>query len=50
MLFLGIEKYPEDNYYNQFLSENGGVSDASTSLDHTNYYFDVNPQNLEGAS
>ncbi|GFS16143.1 insulin-degrading enzyme-like [Elysia marginata] len=49
MLFLGTEKYPEENEYNKFLSEHGGMSNAFTSLEHTNYYFDVSPDNLAGA-
>ena len=49
MLFLGTKKYPEQNEYNMYLSQNGGSSNATTYLDHTNYYFDINPDNLEGA-
>ncbi|KAL0853136.1 hypothetical protein ABMA27_012899 [Loxostege sticticalis] len=49
MLFLGTEKYPEENEYNKFLSEHGGSSNASTSSDHTTYYFDVLPAYLKGA-
>ena len=33
----------------QYLSENGGSSNAFTSLEHTNYYFDVSPEGLAGA-
>ncbi|CAB3224482.1 unnamed protein product [Arctia plantaginis] len=46
MLFLGTKKYPEENEYNKFLSEYGGSSNASTSSDHTTYYFDVLPEHL----
>ncbi|XP_052757227.1 insulin-degrading enzyme [Galleria mellonella] len=49
MLFLGTEKYPEENEYNKFLSAHGGYSNASTSSDHTTYYFDVLPEHLAGA-
>ncbi|KAJ8705714.1 hypothetical protein PYW08_012760 [Mythimna loreyi] len=49
MLFLGTEKYPEENEYNKFLSEHGGSSNASTSSDHTTYYFDVIPEHLHKA-
>ena len=49
MLFLGTNKYPEVNDYNQYLAQNGGSSNAATYLDHTNYYFDINPEKLEGA-
>lgn len=47
MLFLGTKKYPEENEYSKFLSEHGGFSNASTSTDHTMYYFDVLPEYLE---
>ena len=49
MLFLGTEKYKDENAYNKFLSENGGSSNAFTAKDHTCYYFDVAPKALEGA-
>jgi len=41
MVFLGTEKYPSENSFTQFLSENGGASNAFTSGEHTNFYFDV---------
>ncbi|XP_070209984.1 insulin-degrading enzyme-like [Littorina saxatilis] len=49
MLFLGTKKYPEENAYSKYLTENGGSSNAFTSLEHTNYYFDVSPEGLGGA-
>ena len=49
MLFLGTEKYQEENEYNKFLSEHGGTSNAFTSSEHTNFYFDVAPEHLDGA-
>ncbi|XP_013403642.1 insulin-degrading enzyme [Lingula anatina] len=49
MLFLGTEKYPSENEYNKFLSEHGGSSNAFTSAEHTNYFFDVAPEHLKGA-
>ncbi|KYQ54449.1 Insulin-degrading enzyme, partial [Trachymyrmex zeteki] len=49
MLFLGSKKYPEQNDYDTYLSQNGGSSNASTLADHTTYYFDVIPEKLEGA-
>jgi hypothetical protein len=48
-LFLGTEKYKEENDYSKFLSENGGSSNAYTARDHTCYYFDVSPKVLDGA-
>lgn len=46
MLFLGTEKYPNENDYVKFLSEHGGSSNAATYPDHTIYYFDVVPEKL----
>ena len=41
MLFLGTTKYPEENSMTLFLGNHGGSSNAYTSPEHTNYYFDV---------
>lgn len=49
MLFLGTQKYPNENAYSTYLSENGGTSNASTFADNTKYYFDVVPNKFEGA-
>ncbi|ORX91263.1 insulin-degrading enzyme, partial [Basidiobolus meristosporus CBS 931.73] len=49
LLFMGTKKYPVENDYNQYLSEHGGDSNAFTSLDNTNYFFEVRHEHLEGA-
>uniref|UniRef100_A0A915BTP0 Insulin-degrading enzyme n=1 Tax=Parascaris univalens TaxID=6257 RepID=A0A915BTP0_PARUN len=49
MLFLGTQKYPNENEYNKFISENGGMTNASTFPDHTRYYFDIAPTHLKKA-
>lgn len=49
MLFLGTEKYPDENGYSSFLSKNGGSSNAATYSDVTKYYFDVVPEKLAEA-
>ncbi|KAG5318797.1 IDE enzyme, partial [Pseudoatta argentina] len=49
ILFLGMKKYPQQNDYNKFLSQNGGTSKAITRLDLTIYYFDVSFEKLKGA-
>lgn len=41
MLFLGTEKYPDEGSYNEFLSENGGHSNAYTACENTNYHFEM---------
>ncbi|GMT12239.1 hypothetical protein PFISCL1PPCAC_3536 [Pristionchus fissidentatus] len=49
MLFLGTEKYPEENEYSKYVTANAGSSNAYTSSDVTNYHFDVKTDALEGA-
>jgi len=49
MLFLGTEKFPEENEYAKYLTEHGGCCNAYTTTDHTLYYFDVLPEHLPGA-
>jgi len=49
MLFLGTEKYPDENAYQSFLNTHGGMSNAYTSTEHTVYYFDVLSPHLEPA-
>ena len=41
MLFLGTQKYPEENHYSKFIKSHGGVKNAATGEDYTHYYFDV---------
>lgn len=41
MLFMGNEKYPQENHYQQRLNSHGGSSNAYTTSDHTCYYFSV---------
>lgn len=43
MLFLGTEKYPKEEEYEEFLGSNGGMSNAYTDMEDTNYYFNVAP-------
>jgi len=49
MLFLGTETYPDENSYAAFLSAHGGTSNAYTSTENTNYYFDVTHSHLTEA-
>jgi insulysin len=49
LLFMGTEKYPSENDYNEYLSRNNGQSNAYTAMDETVYYFDVHPPALPGA-
>lgn len=41
MLFLGTEKYPQADSYQQFISSHGGSHNAFTAYGDTNYFFDV---------
>ena len=49
MLFLGTKEYPDPDEYQKFISDHGGNHNAFTSLEHTNYFFDINANFLEGA-
>ncbi|KAK6149150.1 hypothetical protein DH2020_016675 [Rehmannia glutinosa] len=49
MLFYASEKYPLEDSYSTYISEHGGSTNAFTSSEHTNYYFDVNPDCFEEA-
>lgn len=49
MLFLGTEKYPGVDDYNQFIDQNGGSNNAYTAPENTLYYFDIGADHLEGA-
>jgi len=42
-LFLGTNKYPTENEYEEFLNKHGGYSNAYTDMEDTNYYFCVAP-------
>lgn len=44
MLFLGTEKYPDEDEYEGFLSKYGGFGNAYTDMEDTNYYFSVTTQ------
>lgn len=41
LLFMGTNKYPAENAYNQYLSAHSGSSNAYTAPTSTNYYFEV---------
>lgn len=46
MLFLGTERFPEPDAYQNFISQHGGSHNAFTSSRDTNYFFDVQPEHL----
>lgn len=49
ILFLGSEKYPNENEFRSFISESGGVTNAQTFADVTKFFFDVVPEKLNEA-
>ncbi|KAI5950239.1 STE23 [Candida jiufengensis] len=49
LLFMGTSKYPKENEYSNYLSKHSGNSNAYTSSEHTNYYFQIGSNYLEGA-
>eukprot|EP01130_Rhizamoeba_saxonica_P017049 TRINITY_DN8087_c0_g1_i1.p1 TRINITY_DN8087_c0_g1~~TRINITY_DN8087_c0_g1_i1.p1 ORF type:complete len:682 (+),score=117.87 TRINITY_DN8087_c0_g1_i1:38-2047(+) len=49
MLFLGTEKFPNENSYSDYLSAHGGRSNAWTGPENTCYFFDIKDNSLYGA-
>lgn len=49
MLFMGSEKYPDENDYDAFLTAHGGASNACTEEECTTFHFDVKPDALRPA-
>ena len=43
MLFMGSERFPDENEAEEFLSTHGGYSNAYTDVEHTTYYFELEP-------
>jgi len=46
LLFMGSTKYPDENKYGSFISENGGYTNAYTADTYTNYMFEINSEKL----
>ena len=40
-LFLGTEDYPREEYFSEFINNNGGDQNAFTTSDHTCFFFSV---------
>ena len=49
MLFMGTEKYPDENEYSEYIKNNGGYNNAFTSLTETNYHFETSNEGFERA-
>lgn len=49
MLFLGTDKYPQGNEYQQFISHYGGTNNAWTATEHTCFFFDIHHEHFSEA-
>lgn len=49
MVFMGSEKYPNENGFDAYLGKHGGSSDAYTDCEQTIFNFDVEQGYFEGA-
>lgn len=49
MLFLGTEKYPQAGEYQEFISQHGGRYNAYTAAENTNYFFEIDNDQLDPA-
>jgi len=49
LLFMGSEKYPEENAYDSFMSKHGGSDNAYTEQEHTVFHFEIPQEYLAGA-
>lgn len=49
MVFMGSEKYPRENEYHEYVTNNGGELNASTGFKETSYYFTIAEEAFEGA-
>jgi len=47
MLFLGTEKYPRAGEYQEFISQHGGSFNAYTAAENTNYFFEIDNDQLD---
>lgn len=49
MIFMGSEKYPTENGFDQFMQKSGGFDNADTDFDETSFYFETREEFLEEA-
>ncbi len=49
MLFMGSEKFPDENDYDSFLTQHNGSSNAFTEEEATTYHFECAPHAFEAA-
>ena len=46
MVFMGSEKYPQENDFYVFLNKHDGTTNGKTGYEHTTFYFDVHNKHL----
>ncbi|CAK60147.1 unnamed protein product (macronuclear) [Paramecium tetraurelia] len=46
MLFIGSEKYPQTEFFEDLMAKGGGIANAYTDDQNTNYYFEITVNNL----
>ncbi|CAL4145200.1 unnamed protein product, partial [Meganyctiphanes norvegica] len=46
MVFMGSEKYPKENSFDNFIKKRGGGDNAHTDMEHTTFYFEVQEKYL----
>ncbi|EFA00999.2 Insulin-degrading enzyme-like Protein [Tribolium castaneum] len=46
MVFMGSEKFPEENDFDSFISKRGGSDNASTDCEYTTFYFECLEKDL----
>lgn len=49
MIFMGSEKYPKENEFDQYVAAHGGFDNAYTECEHTLFHFDIIEKHLAGA-
>nr|XP_056710677.1 nardilysin-like [Euleptes europaea] len=49
MVFMGSEKYPEENGFDRFLKTHGGSDNASTGTEQTVFQFDIQKKHFKEA-
>ncbi|XP_072919120.1 nardilysin [Hemitrygon akajei] len=49
MVFMGSERYPDENGFDAFLKKHGGSDNASTDCEHTVFQFDVQRKYFKAA-
>ncbi|XP_053986881.1 nardilysin-like isoform X2 [Hylaeus volcanicus] len=49
MVFMGSEKYPQENEMDAFIKKRGGSDNASTECEFTTFYFEVEEKHLLSA-